>query len=375
MIRDMQALKPMQAVAALYTEDQHELAEVIVASLSRAIFHAKDTKPADKGKLMLGFVSQRVVRWTTKTIASKDGTAPTLYRNRLFEHSGHPYARSLLTSSQSETVAMVEGGDSMNGPYMMLSPELRKNSGLWDRIFFDSVQSKDVQLRFLLETQATYHAARQLLARGEPVRIKAVAAGTGLSLILAYDKLIRDGFSPQSITAVIADRDPANTAKSNRLLPKLASTRNNPWSPGHAYGIMAVTEDVFDEPDPLEIAPHAPYNIVTAIGIIEYFQGIAHGSTEQRLKLHEPEEPVTAKDLVARLAAMTAHCGCLIVNTYRDHSCIRILELFGKRFDFRNREHLRDLLAPLNFRPLHLAGSGHIYDVEVFEKSAAEELF
>jgi hypothetical protein len=44
------------------------------------------------------------------------------------------------------------------------------------------------------------------------------------------------------------------------------------------------------------------------------------------------------------------------------------LELFGKRFDFRNREHLSQLLAPLNFRSLHLAGSGHIYDVEVFEK-------
>jgi hypothetical protein len=49
------------------------------------------------------------------------------------------------------------------------------------------------------------------------------------------------------------------------------------------------------------------------------------------------------------------------------------LELFGKRFNFRDRGHLRDLHAPLNFQQFHLAGSGHIYDVEVFEKSASRE--
>ena len=84
--------------------------------------------------------------------------------------------------------------------------------------------------------------------------------------------------------------------------------------------------------------------------------------------LHEPDEPLTAHDLAARLGEMTTDRGSLIINTYRDHACIRILELFGKRFDFRDRGHLRDLLAPLDFRSLHLAGSGHIYDVEVFEK-------
>ncbi len=369
----MQDLKPMGAVAALYAEDQHELAEAIVASLSRAIFHANDTKPASKAKIFIGHVSHRVVSWTTRAIPAEDGHAITLYRNPLFERSGHPYARSLLASSRSETVTLVEGGDPMNGPYMMLSPEIRKNSGLWDRIFFESVQSKDVQLRFTLETQATYIAAKQVLDRGDSVRIKGVAAGTGLSLILAYDKLMREGYDPHAITAVITDRDPANIAKSNRLLAKLASTRNHHNVAGQAYGIFAVTEDVFAAPDPLVTALHAPYHIVTAIGILEYFQGVSHGTTEQRLRLHEPAEPVTARDLVAQLAAMTTHRGNLIMNTYRDHSCIRILELFGKRFDFRDRGHLRDLLAPLNFRPCHLAGSGHIYDVEVFEKSANGE--
>ena len=363
----------MDAVTALYAEDQHDLTEAIVASLSRAIFHGNDTKPANKGKILIGHVSHRIVRWTTRAVPSGDDDAPTLYRNSLFERSGHPYARALLTSSRSATVALVEGGDPMNVPYMMLSPEIRKNAGLWDRIFFESVQSKDVQLRFMLETQATNNAARRVLDRGESVRIKAVAAGTGLSLILAYDKLIRDGTDPHSIIAVITDRDSANTAKSNRLLAKLASTRNTHNVPGHAYGIFAMTEDVFDRPDPLTVPLHAPYNIVTAIGILEYFQGGSHRTTEQKLMLHEPEEPVTARDFAARLAAVTSHGGSLIINTYRDHSCIRILELFGKRFDFRDRGHLRDLLAPLNFRPLHLAGSGHIYDVEVFEKSAPGE--
>ena len=364
----MHDLKPMAAVAALYAEDQHDLAEAIVASLSRAIFHENDTQPANKGKIFIGRVAHRVVRWTTKAKLSEDDNSVTLFSNRLLERSGHPYAQSLLTSSQSETAALVEGGDPMNGPYMMLSPEIRKNGELWDRIFFESVQSKDVQLRFMLETQATYNAAKRVLHRGESVRIKAVAAGTGLSLILAYDKLIRDGFDPQSITAVITDRDSVNSAKSTRLLAKLASTRNNHNIPGHAYGISAVAEDVFQGPDPSFAALHAPYDIVTAIGILEYFQGGSHGTTEQRLLLHEPEEEVTAHHLAARLGEMTTHSGNLIINSYRDHSCIRILELFGKRFDFRDRGHLRDLLAPLNFRSFHLAGSGHIYDVEVFEK-------
>ena len=362
----MENLKPMGAVAALYAPDQHELAEAIVASLSRAIFHETETKPAGKAKIFLGRVSHRVVRWTTRTTRLEDdlGAEVTLFSNRLIERSGHPYGHALLTSSRSETAALVEGGDPMNGPYMMLAPEIRKNGGLWDRIFFDSIQSKDVQIRFIHETQATYMAAKRVLDRGESVRIKAVAAGTGLSLILTYDKLIRDGYDPKTITAVISDRDSANTEKSNRLLGKLTTTRNNLHVPGHAFGISAMAEDAFEVPDPL----HAPYDIITAIGILEYFQGVSHGTTEKRLMLHEPEEPLTAHDLTARLSEMTGDRGHLIINTYRDHSCIRILELFGKRFDFRDRGHLRDLLEPLNFRSFHLAGSGHIYDVEVFEK-------
>jgi hypothetical protein len=360
----------MNAVAALYATDQYELAQAIVVSLSHAIFNDNDTKPASRSKVLIGHISHKVVQWTTRSSESKDnsGANITLFSNRLMERSGHPYAQALLTSTHSDCALLVEGGDPMNGPYMMLSPEIRRNGGLWDRIFFDSVQSKDVQMRFIHETLATYQAARVLLEHGESVRIKAVAAGTGLSLVLVYDKLIRDGFDPKLITAVITDRSSANTEKTQRLLAKLPSTQSNLNIVGHTYGIFAISEDVFDGPDPLVRSLHVPYNIVTAIGILEYFQGVSNGTTEQRLLLDEPSEPFSATDLAASLGGMISPGGCLIINTYRDHPSIRILELFGKRFDFRDRNSLRELLAASNFRPLHLAGSGNIYDVEVFER-------
>lgn len=362
----MKDLKPMGAVTALYAPDQHELAEAIIASLSQAIFTDSDPKAASKAMLLMSRISQKVVHWTTRTHTVVDhlGSAATHFRNPLMEGSGHPYAQALMTSSQSETAALVEGGDPMNGPYMMLAPEIRKNGGWWDRVFLDSVQGKDVQVRFVHETQATYLAAKRVLERGDCVRIKAVAAGTGLSLILAYDRLVRDGFDPKSITAIITDRDPANAVKSNFLLAKLANTRDQHHLLSLNYGISAVSEDVFNGPDLQE----SPYDIVTAIGILEYFQGVTHGTTEKRMMLHEPQESQTAHHLAERLSEMTMDGGKLIINTYRDHSSIRILEVFGKRFDFRNREHLNDLLAPLNFRSVGLVGSGHIYDVEVFEK-------
>ena len=364
----MENLKPMDAVAALYAADQQDLSEAIVASLSRAIFHEPKASPACGKKLFIGRVSQNLVRWTTRSSRSKDesGADVILFSNRLFKRSGHPYAEALLTPTQQKSAALVEGGDPMNGPYMMLCPELRQNGGWWDRVFLDSVQGKDVQVRFLHETQATYQAARRVLDGGHPVRIKAVAAGTGLSLILVYDKLIRDGIDPASITAIITDRDSANSVKSNRLLEKLVSTRENRFTLEKGHGISAVPEDLFECLSGTDAV--RPFDIVTAIGILEYFQGTSHGTTEKRMMLHEPDEPVTAPDLAARLDAMTADGGHLIINTYRDHGAIRILELFGKRFDFRDRKHLRELLAPFNFRPFRLAGSGHIYDVEVFEK-------
>lgn len=126
----MENLKPMGAVTALYAPDQHELAEAIIASLSRAIFHENEAKPAGKGKLFVGRFSHKLVRWTTRAASSQDesGAKITLFKNRLIERSGHPYAQALLTTSQTETAALVEGGDPMNGPYMMLSRKSAKTA-------------------------------------------------------------------------------------------------------------------------------------------------------------------------------------------------------------------------------------------------------
>jgi hypothetical protein len=58
----------------------------------------------------------------------------------------------------------------------------------------------------------------------------------------------------------------------------------------------------------------------------------------------------------------------LIVNSSRPHPSTRILEVFGKRFDYRTRENLSALLATAKFRNPRLVGSGNIYDIEVYEK-------
>ncbi|MCE9519795.1 MAG: hypothetical protein K8R87_09620 [Verrucomicrobia bacterium] len=366
----MHNLKPMDAVAALYSNDDPKLSAAIMASLSQAIFHGDEVQPAGRVKRALARISHRVLDWTTRTSIHNDaeGREATKFSNRLLEQSGHPYAKSLLTSSGSEVAALVEGGDSMNGPYMMLAPEIKKNCGLWDRLFFDSVQSRDVQSRIVWETRACYESAKMWLERKEPVRLKAVAAGTGLSLMLVYDKLIRDGFNPELITARITDRDQANINKANRLLETLAASKDNNLGFNWKCGITAVAEDIFAGIDPGVTDAHKRYDVVTAIGILEYFQGSSYTTSEQRLRLETPAESVTAHDLVIKLNEMTSDRASLILNTYKDDSSTRILELFGKRFVYRRRENLHALLASVNFRPARLMGSGHIYDVEAYEK-------
>ena len=66
---------------------------------------------------------------------------------------------------------------------------------------------------------------------------------------------------------------------------------------------------------------------------------------------------------------MTAGTGDLIVNTYLPHPSARILELFGRRFDYRNQENLTSLLATADFRAPRLVGSGNMYGVLVYEKN------
>src|SRR5712671_2857444 len=132
-------LKPMEAVEALYSSKQHELSEEIIASLSRTIFNGSATRPAGWIQRILARVSYRVLQCTTTSSKPEDvpGSKVTVFSNKLMERSRHPYARSLLASSRTETASLVEGGDPMNGNYMMLAPEIRMNGGLWDRLFLD----------------------------------------------------------------------------------------------------------------------------------------------------------------------------------------------------------------------------------------------
>jgi hypothetical protein len=368
---NIQDLKPMDAVAALYATGHHALSEEIVASLSRAIFSGNDLRPAGWAQRGLAKISYRALKWTTKTVVIEDesGAKVTVFSNKLMERSGHPYARSLLDSSRSDIAQLVEGGDPMNANYMMLAPEIRRSGGVWDRLFLDSVQGKDVRLRLALETRAMYDEAAERLKRKMPVRLKAVAAGTGLSLILAYDKLVRDGYSPNLISATITDREEATIDKANRLLDSLTTTRENRQSGRTGCGIAAEIEDIFWEslnPDAAKIEPH---DVVTAIGILEYFQGFSYSTSGQRLKIAAPVESATAHDLAGVLYRMITDRGSLIVNTMRNDPSTRILELFGRRFVYRARKDLQALLASVNFRPERLVGSGNIYDVEVYGKS------
>jgi hypothetical protein len=254
---------------------------------------------------------------------------------------------------------------------MMICPEILKVSKVWDRLFLHSVQSRDVQLRFIFETRATYEAARSRLQNGGVVRLKAVAAGTGLSMILAYDRLIKEGHDPARITVKITDRDKVSIAKAKRLLAKLASTRSRVADAGIEGGISARTEDLFEGGPGSDTTGEATYHVVTAVGILDYIQGFTCHTTERSLGLRRPEEAVKAEHLAAKLGQMTADTGDLIVNTYLPHASTRILELFGRKFHYRNEENLTGLLATADFGSPRLVGSGNMYGVLVYRKSPA----
>jgi len=357
----MKPMRPMEAVAALYADGHQEESEKIIGGLSRAVFGEHGITPAGAPQRALARLSCRLLRRTTTRHTQAGATA---YRNPLLERSGHAYAQSLLTSTRQETEALVEGGDPMNGPYMMIVPEIRRTGDRWDRLFFNSVQGRDVQLRFIWETLATHEEARHRLEQGAPVSLKALAAGTGLSMILAYDRLVRDGYDPALISVTITDREAANTEKTRRLLAKLESTRDRATTTPEGAGITACTEDIFGA----ATAGTRDHDIVTAVGILEYLQGHSCETTEQRLGQVERTEEANALDLAARLARMTGDSASLIVNTYQPHSSTRILEVFGKMFDYRTRANMAALLAEADFHPSRLMGSGTIYDVEVYKK-------
>ncbi len=369
---DLSIIRPMDAVVVLYSTGDPRLTEAIIASLSHGVFEGVHGGPASRGQRAFARFSYRVLKLTTtrrKCLGEEyEGGA---FHNPIMVWSGHPYARALLDSSRKETENLVEGGDPMNGPYMMISREILKGSDVWDRIFLHSVQGKDVQLRFIAETRATYEAARRRLEKGEHVRLKAVAAGTGLSMILAYDRLMKEGRDPDRLTVRITDRDPVNVEKMGRLLAKLTSTQSRfiKSQTATAGSISIGTEDLFEGEPGSDTTGEAKYHVVTAIGILDYLQGFTCGTTEQAQGLPHPEECVKAEHLAARLGHMTAPGGDLIVNSYRPDPSTRILELFGRKFRYRNQDNLTLLLATANFSNPRLVGSGNVYDVVVYEKN------
>jgi hypothetical protein len=370
-------LTPMEAVNVLYSDGDHDVAEAIIASLSRQVFDADYPEPANRFRRRVAGLLFRFLKRTTRAEVrtGPNGEEMVVYRNAIIERSGHPYALTLLEPSMAEAASFVEGGDPMNAPYMMIIPEISSHAGRWDRIFLNSVQGKDVRLRFMWETKFTYEVAKKRLDRGEPVRLKAAAAGTGLSTVLVFDRLIRDGVDPQLITATISDRDAANVDKTDRLLRKLASTRDRITEDGRGSGICSLTKDVLHlgaSPENPDDEVDKPYDIITLVGLLEYFRGFTCASTEEHQGQTISEDGPDAVELIRKIGEITAESGVLIANSYRVEIGARILEIFGKRLYFRNRKDLQALVETAGFVSTGMAGSGNVYDVEVFEKGRSQ---
>ena len=352
----------MDAVNALFGGSDDDLAEAILASLSESIFEAGPPKTASGFKRKLARPVHRHLKRITRTETGKgpDGNEVTVYRNRILERSKHPYAETLLKPSAGDSASFVEGGDPMNAPYMMLLPEIRKNAGLWDKILLDSVQGRDVQIRFALETLFAYEAAKARLDAGEPVRLKSVAAGTGLCLVLVFDRLVRAGCNPEKITAVITDRDPGNIAKARHLIERLETTKGNQGSNGSSPGISTHEEDVFH-------AEEGPVNdIVTVIGILEYFPGFALDSGREDKESAGPD----AVQLLKTVGATVKDSGVVIANSYRLEIGARIIEIFGKEIYFRDGNMLHAVMEEAGFAPEGTKANGVVYDVEAFKKAS-----
>lgn len=356
----------MAALSILYGEGREEASREIVDGLIQQIFDGPERKPLTGIRRGLtGFVFWLMHNTTRKEIhTGAEGNSTTRYRNRILERTGHPYTDTLLRPGDT-TATLVEGGDPMNAIYMMLCPRVAQRAGLWDRLLLDSVPSRDVQVRFVWETRLTHELASLRLRRGEPVRIKAFAAGIGLSVLLACERLLREGHDPKLLRAVISDRDTAHRAKTLQLISKLPLLRDQLDSSGTAdHGILVRAEDIFAPSRPVE----KPFHVVTAVGILEYFSGHTYTTTEHRLGETLSVAKPDAEDVMQVVAAQTAPGGHLIANAHREAAATRILEVFGKRFRYRKLENLRTLAATAGYVPIGTSFSGNVYDVEVFEK-------
>lgn len=364
---------PMEAVDILYSHGKEDLSEAIIASLSRQIFDEKEPRPSTR---LRRFLARGILRFLKRRTSVErrqgpDGQEMEVYRNRALERSDHPYAATLLSPSKASNATFVEGGDPMNAPYMMICPTISRNASTWDRLLLDNVLSCDVRLRFIWETRSTYEAARSRLDLGHPVRIMSAAAGTGLSAILVYDRLIRDGYAPDSIAVIMTDREESNVEKARRLLSKLATTRENLAHGGEQNGITSRTMDLTRTTSSQGVAEaDGVYDVVTLVGILEYFRGFTSETTEEHLGEPYLTEESEGVDLIQKVAEMTAPSGKLIANTHRREPAAQILEVFGKKLRYRDRENLRALVETGGFIPVSTVGMANIFDVEVFERNS-----
>ena len=360
-------LAPMQALVALYGEGDTETARAIVASLSHRIFHQDPPAPSGAVRRGLAHFVLWLMRKTTRTQKQigPDGAPMVTYRNAILEGANHPYATTLLEPSRADTSSFVEGGDPMNAVYMMLVPEIRRNANLWDNIMLDSVQARDVQWRLVWETRMTHELASQRLKENRPVRLKAAAAGTGLSMILVLNRLLEEGHDPDLISATIGDREESNVRKAMRLMEKLPSLKPRLVTERGIPGIFTEVEDLL-APASDEAPPAA--DVVTLVGILEYFHGHTATTTEELAGAGAPQGAVDAAALVRAIGQSTSPDGSLVVNTYRLGAAARILETFGK-FRYRGRRKWRVALHG-GFAPDNHFTSGNIFDVEVFRKAA-----
>ena len=341
----MTKLTPMEAAIALFEEDD-ATSTALVDSLSRVVFDTPQPAAASGVKRVL---ARLALRYLTRTTSVVDG----IHRNPSLERTKYDYALIMLHSTDEESANLVEGGDPMNAPYMMGLPEIRENATIWDRLFLDSVISLDVRLRFRWETTATYELAKAKLDTGSPVRLKAGAAGTGLSMVLAYHRLIKDGYEPERITVHITDRAPENCAKTNKLLAHL----------GYGGNITAYPEDLLEAPE-----PEQPYDVLTLVGILEYFIGTTATTTEELQGKPAPTTGPQASALFQSAAKTLAPGGTLIINTFHKETGARLLEPFGKQFRYRTKTELTTLAKAANLSPIKSQGSSHVYNVELFEK-------
>lgn len=248
---DLRSIRPMDAVAALYAEGNAGVASAILSGLSTTIFDGPEPALAPRDQTAAGLDKL---------------PGPQIHDFPRRRSVPEPHAGAIRTSGGVCVAGLVQHGNPIFGRGRRSHERAlhdadsrhRKKCHHVIKLFLSSVQGRDVQLRFFWETKATYEQAKSRLEKGRPVHLKALAAGTGLSMILAYDRLVRDG--AKNVVCQITDRDAANTTKPTVCWPRPLVRRG--WHLG-PDGISACTEDIFAEPHGTPAC-----DVVTTVGIL-----------------------------------------------------------------------------------------------------------